>query len=171
MIYKHFVIMLSVLWLGSAFAEVSIYDIDNKVEAAFPHMPQLTGELGEGQQKYRSYSFTDEKNLIVFTVTYQVGKLYYKKGDIIAALKSHVDGQAISVGGNVVDFLIKTINNEKSSIYVVKYKYQGLPVVKHGVVTYKNGSFYQWTVQEFPSISTLSGKEIFQQYLSSFLVK
>ena len=162
--------ILFFLLSGNAFAEFSVYTIDNKFEAAFPAVPELTGETGEGKNKHRSYNYTDEKNLIIYTATYQVGKLVFKKSDISEALNYYVKGQAISVGGSVESYSNKNINGNDSAIFYVKLQYHGMPVRKYGVVSYKDGHFYQWAVQDIPTISSLNAKNIFNTYLDNFSV-
>lgn len=156
---------------NNVFAELSIYTIDDKFEAIFPGNPQFAGELGEGNQKHRGYNYTDEDNLIVYTATYQVGETRYKRSDVSAALRNYVKGQALVVGGSVKTYSNKIINGNNSAVYFVKYQTQGVPVRKYGVVSYKGGHFYQWTVQDFPSISSLDGENIFNRHLVNFLVK
>ena len=133
-------ISVSVLFLvfsSNAFAEFSIYTIDKKFEAVFPANPQFTGELGEGIQKHRSYNYTDESNLIVYTATYQVGKTRFKKSDVSEALSNYVKGQALVVGGSVKSYSNKNIDGNNSAIFHIKFQYQGVPVRKYGVVSYK----------------------------------
>lgn len=163
--------ILFFLLSSNAFAEFAIYTIDNEFEAVFPANPQFAGELGEGKQKHRSYNFTDEGNLVVYTATYQVGETRFKKSDVSAALSNYVKGQALVVGGNVEAYSNKTIKGNDSAVFFVKFQYQGVPVRKYGVVSYKDGHFYQWAVQDFPSMSALDGKSIFNRYLQNFSVK
>lgn len=80
--------LLALLFYSNAFAEFSIYTIDGKFEAVFPAKPQFTGELGEGKQKHRSYNYTDENSLIVYTATYQVGRAVFANKDIPKALSN-----------------------------------------------------------------------------------
>ncbi len=164
-------VVLLLLLSGNVFAELTIYTIDNKFEAVFPGNPQLAGEIGEGKQEHRSYNYTDEDSLIVYTATYQVGETRYKLSDVSAALSNYVKGQALVVGGSVKTYSNKMINGNNSAVFFVKYQYQGLPVRKFGVVSYKDGHFYQWAVQDFPSISSLDGESIFNRHLVNFLVK
>lgn len=163
--------IFTLLFYGNAFAEFFIYTIDGKFDAVFPAKPQFTGEIGEGDQKHRSYNYTDENSLIVYTATYQVGRAVYAKKDIPEALSNYVKGQALVVGGGVDTYTPKVINGNSSATFVVKYQYQGVPVKKYGVVSYKDGHFYQWAVQDFPSMSKLSGENIFRSYLVNFVVK
>lgn len=163
--------ILFFLLSSNVFAEFAIYSIDDKFEAVFPANPQFAGELGEGKQKHRSYNYTDEGNLVVYTATYQVDKTRFKNSDVSAALSSYVKGQALVVGGSVESFSNKTIKGNSSAVFVVKFQHQGVSVRKYGVVSYKDGHFYQWAVQDFPSMSALDGKSIFDRYLANFSVK
>ena len=146
-------------------------NIDNKFDAAFPSNPQFAGDLGNGEQKHRSYNYTDESNLIIYTATYQAGETHFKKSDISAALNNYVKGQALVAGGNVESYSKRNIDGNDSAVFYVKYQYQGVPVRKYGVVTFKNGHFYQWAVQDFPSMSNLNAENIFNTYIKDFTIK
>ena len=163
--------VLSFLLCGNVFAEFSIYTIDQRFEAVFPATPQFTGEVGEGEQKHKSYNYTDEGNLIIYTATYQVGRKIFSERDISNALSNYVKGQALVVGGSVETYSNKIINGNDSAVFIVTYQLRGVPVRKYGVVSYKSGYFYQWAVQEFPRMSTLSGENIFKRYLAYFSVR
>ena len=168
------IISVGVLFLllsGNAFAEFAVYTIDNKFEAVFPANPQFAGELGEGKQKHRGYNYADESNLIVYTATYQVGETHFKKSDVSEALSNYVKGQALVVGGSVQSYRKKNIDENSSAVFYVKFQYQGMPVRKYGVVSYKNGHFYQWAVQDFSYMSKLDAQNIFGTYLGNFTVK
>lgn len=163
--------LLVVFFCGKAFAEFAIYTIDDRYEAVFPASPRFGGELGEGAGKHRSYNYTDESNLIVYTATYQVGKTVFAKEDQAEAISNYVKGQAWSVGGNVDSYSLQRINGRDAAVFLISFSYQGVPVRKHGVVSYKGGHFYQWAVQDIPAVSGLDGETVFQRYLPHFRVK
>jgi hypothetical protein len=155
---------------GSAFAEFSIYTIDNYFKAVFPGSPQNNGELGTGAQKHRSYSYTDESNLVVYTATYQLGKITFDTSSVSSALRNYVNGQASVIGGHVASYNNRAIQGNKSAIFLINFQFQGMSVRKHGVVSYKDGHFYQWAVQDFPGKSGMDGENIFTSYLDYFTV-
>lgn len=155
----------------NSIADFAIYTIDNQFEVALPAPPRLVGELGEGKQKHKSYDYTDERNMVVYTATYQVGITRFRPADIPVALSNYVKGQALSVAGIVTSYSNMTINNNESAVFLVTYQHKGMTVRKYGVVSYKDGHFYQWTVQDSPSISSLEAKTIFNEYIGKFLVK
>jgi len=163
--------LLALFLCGNALAEFAIYTIDEEFEAVFPAKPQFIGEFGKGKLKYRSYNYTDEEGLIVYTATYQVGKNVVPKGGISEALSNYVNGQALVVDGSIEAYEKKVINGNDSATFIVGYQYQGVPIRKYGVVSYKGGHYYQWAVQDFPSMSKLSGENIFRRYLAYFVVK
>lgn len=156
---------------GESLAGYSVYTIEKKFEAVFPSNPKFVGELGEGKEKHRSYNAADESNLIIYTATYQVGKTRFKKSDVPVALKNYVKGLALSVDGKVVDYSYKIVNGHESAVYSMKYQLQGVSLRKYGIVSYKDGHFYLWSVQDLPSMSKQSAKVIFNKYLTNFSVK
>ena len=156
---------------GNAFAEFTVYTIDKKLEAVFPAKPQFTGELGKGKQKSRSYNHTDENNIIVYNATYQVGTVYFNENEVIDALRYYVQGQVQSVNGKLISKQNKIIGGNKSVIFSISFQFQGVSGRKYSVVSYKNGHFYQWSVQDLPGHSKLAAKKIFNTYVGNFSVK
>ena len=155
---------------GVVLAELEIYSVDGKFEAAFPSNPEFNGETGKGKERFRSYSYTDENNLVVYTAIYQVDESRFKKGDVPKALRNFVEGQALIVGGHVKSYSANNRVGPNSAVFHVKYEYQGMPVRKYGVVAYRGNRFYQWTVQDFPSMSRIDGRDIFETYVGRFAV-
>lgn len=162
---------LLILLCGNAYAEFGIYTINNQYKAAFPANPQFIGESGSGEQKHRGYNYTDEGNLIFYTAVYQVGKTHYEKKDVPEAIRNYVKNQALAANGIVTSYRKQFIDGNNSAVFSIKYQLQGLPLRKFGVVSYKNGQFFQWTVQDFPSRSSLSAEQIFNKYLANFSIK
>jgi hypothetical protein len=156
---------------GNAHAEFTIYTIDNQYKAVFPESPQFTGEIGNGNQKHRSYNYTDQSNGIVYSATYQVGKTHFSKKDVPEAIRNYVKGQAVAFNGVVTAYRIQIIDGNDSAVFSIKYEPQGVPVRKYGVVAYKNGQFFQWAIQDFASRSSLSAEKIFNKYLANFSIK
>jgi hypothetical protein len=163
--------VLFLLLSGNTFAKFAVYTIDKKIAAVFPANPQFAGEIGEGKHKYRSYTYTDESNLIIYSATYQVGKTRFKKSDVPEALSNYVKGHALLVDGSVKAYTNKNVDGNNSAVFYVEFQYQGVPVRKFGVVSYKNGHFYHWTVQDIPLMSKLNAQNIFNTYLRDFSVK
>ncbi|SIS82564.1 hypothetical protein [Neptunomonas antarctica] len=151
-------------------AEYKAYDIDGKYRAVFGGVPIYEAELGAGSGKHRSYSYTDENSLIIYTATYQIGKTNFTNATLAKAIKNYVHGQSLAVGGSVLSYMQKTINGNQSAIFEIQYKMQGVIINKYAVVSYKNGHFYQWAIQELPVHSKLDGNHIFNTHLKSFLV-
>ena len=153
---------------GNAFAEFSIYTIDNRLRRVFPGNPQNNGELGTGAQKHRSYSYTDESNLVVYTATYQIGKTTFDASIVSSALRNYVNGQASVIGGHVASYSSRIIQGSKSATFLINFEFQGMSVRKYGVVSYRDGHFYQWAVQDFPGKSGMDAESIFVSYLEYF---
>lgn len=164
-------VCLLIVLCENAYAEFAIYTIDNQYKVVFPGSPQFTGELGNGDQKHRSYNYTDEGNLIVYTATYQVGKTHYRKKDVPEAIRNYVNGQSLVANGIVTSYRKQLIDGNDSAVFSIKYELQGMPIHKYGVVSYKNGQFFQWAVQDFASRSSLSAEKIFNKYLANFSIK
>lgn len=162
--------LVLMLFASPVFADISVYTIDGKIEAAFPKQPQLIGELGEGRQKHRSYQVTDDNNLI-FAVTYQLGKTRFKRKDIAEAISLYVKGNALSVGGRIQSQRAVKIGGNEGTYYVVEYELQGIPVQKFGAVIYRDGQFYSWTVQELKGVTKGSAANVFREHARHFSVK
>lgn len=164
-------ICLLTLLCGNAYAEFTIYTINNQYEAVFPGSPQLTGEAGNGDQKYRGYNFTDQANGIIYTATYQIGKTTFKKKDVPEAIHNYVKGYAQLNNGIVTSYRSQLINGNDSAVFSTKLDLNGVTVRRYAVVAYKNGQFFQWAVTDFASLSLLSAEQIFTQYLPNFSIK
>jgi len=154
-----------------SFAENRSFSIDGKYNAYFPEKPKFLAELGQGSKRHRSYVYTDEENLIIYTATYQAGITRFAKKDVPKALENYVKGQALSVGGKVKSYKANSIGSNESAIFSVIYKYENVEIRKFGVLSYKGGRFYQWSVQNFPALSKLDGKTLFYNHLNQFSVK
>lgn len=164
-------ICLLILLCGNAHAQFTIYTIDNQYNAVFPGSPQFAGETGSGDQKYRSYNYTDQGNGIVYTATYQVSKTHFSKKDVPAALRYYVNGYAKVGNGIVTSYRNQLIDGNDSAVFSMKYELNGVPIRKYSVVAYKNGQFFQWAVADFASLSSLSAEQIFNKYLANFSTK
>ncbi len=156
---------------GQLGAEIRTYSIENKYEAAFPAPPKYSGEMGKKEKKHRSYSYTDEANLIIYTATFQVGKFDFDSSSIQGALSQYAKGQAQVVKGKLSSYESKKRGDNFSATFMVKYQYQGVAVRKYSVVSYSNRSFYQWSVQDFPLISILDAQKIFKKHIKEFVIK
>lgn len=163
--------ILFLLAYGNAFAEFKAYTIDNKFEAAFPAKPQFHGELGQGEAKHRGYNYVDEDNAIVYTAIYQVGENSVKKSNELKLLRVYIEGLVLTAGGSMKSYSNQNINGNSSAVFHMKYKSLGYPTRKYAVVSYKDGRFYQWSVKDFPSISSLNAEDIFNAHFGKFLVK
>lgn len=163
--------ILFLLAYGNAFAEFEVYTIDNKFEAAFPAKPQFHGELGQGYKKHRGYNYIDEDNAIAYTAIYQVGENSVKKSNVLKLLRIYIEGLALAAGGSIKSYSNQNINGNSSAIFHMEYKLQGHATRKYAVISYKDGHLYQWSVKDFPPISSLSAENIFNAHFGKFLVK
>lgn len=163
-------ICLLILLCGDAEAQFAIYTIDNQYKTVFPASPQFAGETGSGEQKYRSYNYTDQGNGVVYTATYQVGKTHFNRKDVPAAIRSYVDAYAKVGGGKLTSYRNQLVGSNDSAVFSMQYQLNGVPVRKYSVVAYKNGQFFQWAVADFASRSSLSAEQIFNQYLANFSI-
>lgn len=152
-------------------ADMSVYTLEARIRAAFPKQPEYIGELGQGNQRHRSYQTADETNLLAYALTYQVGRTIFKQKDVAEALRRYIAGQALVVGGIVESVTLVKIQGDEGAHFVVAYQLQGMSVRKYGAVMYRDGQFFQWTVQEFPGISQQSARSIFRAYVKDFSVK
>jgi hypothetical protein len=164
-------ICLLILLCGNAYAQFAIYTIDNQYKAVFPGSPQFVGETGNGDQRYRSYNYTDQGNGIVYTATYQVGKTHFSKKDVPQAIRNYVNAYAQVGNGIFTSYRNQLIDGNDSAVFSIKYELNGVPIRKYSVVAYKNGQFFQWAVADFPSQSALSAEQIFNKYLANFSTK
>lgn len=164
-------VCLLILLCGNAYADFAIYTIDNQYRAVFPGSPQFTGEAGNGDQRYRGYNYIDQGNGIVYTATYQVGKTHFSKKDVPEAIRGYVKGQSQAINGIITSYRKQIIDGNDSAVFSVKYELNGVPIRRYSVVAYKNGQFFQWTVGDFPSQSSLSAEQIFNKYLPNFSTK
>ncbi len=169
---KKIVIVLGLLFISvsATAAEIEAFSIEGKYRAAFPEAPNFSAGMGTGNSLHRSYEYTDEENLVIYTATFQVGTVEFKERDLPKALADHVSGQALSVNGKVGSIDIKIVNENLSAVFSITYAYKGVTIRKFGIVSYNGGHFYQWAVQDFPSLSHLSAEEIFNKHINLFSI-
>ncbi|MCP5170099.1 MAG: hypothetical protein H6999_10115 [Hahellaceae bacterium] len=163
-----FIFLTLLTFSGCIFAGNKEFSIDGKFYAFFPFEPQFSGEIGQGAAKHRSYSATDESNIIIYNGTYQVGYATYKQDQVKKAMENYVLGQATIVGGSVVKSELIKHYQADAVLFEIHYSMEGVSVVKYGIAVYKRGHFYQWAVQEFPKFSKKNGRSIFEQGLRAF---
>lgn len=167
------VIIFLVFFLHSfdGLAEISVYTIEGKIQAAFPASPKFVGEAGQGNQRHRSYQLVDDKNALVYAVTWQLGKTKFRSKDIAEAIRYYAKGDAFSTRGKLVSIEFVQINVNKGAHYIIDYRLGDLPVRKYTAVVYRDGHFYSWSVQEFPGVSRISAADIFRSYVRYFSLK
>lgn len=171
MIQRLLAIAAGSLFLCSfAFAQSGSFSIDDEYSAYFPEKPKFQAELGQGAARHRSYGHTDEVNLIVYTATYQAGKTEFSENEIPGELKLYTKGQAMAVGGQIQSYEARSMNGNESATVVIWYEVNGVDIRKFSVLSYQDGHFFQWTVQDFPTLSKLDGKTLFDKHLHHFYV-
>ncbi len=166
-----FIFLLVFLFSSNSYAEFLVYSIEDKFSAAFPGKPQFTGEIGQGKNRLRSYNFTDEENFLVYAATYQVGKSRYRKEDIPEAIRYYIKGSALVLGGEVISQRMTKLEGFHGAYFTIQYHVKGITAKKYGVVVYKHGHFYQWTIQEILTLSKQDAENIFNTYVKYFSVK
>lgn len=153
-----------------AHAASTAFSIGDKFEAYFPDPPVYEGVMGKGSIKYKSFSFTDEQNIIIYGATYSVEPENSFARDIWGSLKNFVKGNASSVKGKLVYYDQVKVDSTPSAISQIDYRMDGVSVVKYSVVSYKDGRFFQWSVQYLPKYSKLDGEDVFIKYFRFFKV-
>jgi len=151
-------------------AEFSVHLIDNRLEAVFPGEPQFIGEFGQGVSRHKGFNYVDETNQIIYTASYQVGEVRFKQQDVPEALHNYVKGKAIALGGRLEKYTPGEDPDIATAIFLITYSSRNIAVRLFGVVSYNNGHFAQWSVQDFPSESSLDGEDIFNTYISKYKV-
>ena len=170
---RYFSTIPLLLFALNSHAEPSIYTIEGKFEAVFPSQPEFSGEIGEGKLRQRQYSSTDELNTIIYMAYYQVVKNTIAKDVIGSYIKGIIKGKALALNGTVSYQDIGTLGSDYSGKFTINYKYQGVQVIDHGEVIYRDGHVYQWSVTDFPAtrIRTIDGLSVFNYYVKYFKVK
>jgi len=149
----------------------SSYNIDGYYSVMFPGSPEVTGEIGEGADRYKSYNYTDENNFIVYTATYQVGKRVIDQKNIHKALLAFAKGNSMAVAGEIVSSDKVEVDGYSALKYKIHFKVNGADGIKHAIVAYSNGHLLSWSVQEFVGYSKVSGQGLFDKYVNSFSMK
>jgi len=147
-----------------------VYTIDTHIRAAFPKRPRLVGELGKGQQKSRSYQIADDNN-IAWGITYQLGKSRLRDQDVPKDLRIWVNGNAMAVDGTVAWYRATTIDGNQGARYLITYNLGNIAVRKYGAILYRDGRFYNWTIQDLIGISIGSAADVFRTYVRYFSVR
>ena len=162
------VVLVVLLHPVCSFAEMFIYTVEGKIRAAFPGQPVFVGELGQGNLRHRSYQFLDEPNVLVYSLTWQIGKTVFKANDVPEALLNLTTGDAISVNGDVVLTRFTKIDGNMGIHYTIAYRLGELEVRKYKASFYRDGQFFSWSVQDFPGISRFSAEASFLSYVAHF---
>lgn len=152
--------------LGIAAAETSIRNIDGELSAYFPNEPKFNGEAGSGGFKLRSYEYTDEHDIIVYTASYQLHPHDFDGQPEKDVVRDYAEGQAISVSGGIVDFEYKSIG-DAAAIFSMEFEYQGVKMRKYSIVVLNNGRLKQWSVQDILGYSSADAKTIFYNHVGS----
>jgi len=144
--------------------QLPTYLIEDRFNAPFNKKPSFTGELGE--QRARGYNSMDEDRTLVYSAVYLNKRTDFKSSVVKEALSYWIKGQALAVGGRILNQ-----NNYGSyADYVLQYYLNGFTVNKYARVIYKNGHFYQWSIQETVGISTVKAKKLFLENVPYFKV-
>lgn len=159
------------LVIGLANAEVSVYNVDGRFEAAFPSSPQIIGEAGAGDFRMRGFNSTDQTNLISYTASYQLKPAKLSEPTIEDALRDFVNGQVLVVKGKLVHQSIGSLGGKPGVQFIIAFEYSGIPARKYGASIHYDGRFYQWTIQDIPGISKQDGLALFKEYVKYFRVK
>ncbi len=123
-------ICLLTLLCGNACAQFAVYTIDNQYKAVFPGSPQFAGETGNGDQRYRSYNYTDQGNGIVYTATYQLGKTHFGKKDVPQAIRNYVNAYAQMGNGVLASYWNQSIDGKDAAVFSIKYELNGMLIRK-----------------------------------------
>lgn len=161
-------VIIFFMFAPDSFADITIYTIEGQIQAAFPMQPKFMGEAGQGNQRHRSYQSMDPNSILIYSMTWQIGKTQFKKGDVSSALRYYADGDAISVRGRVSSFNYVDMHGNKGAEYVIRYISEGFEIFKYNATFYKSGQFYSWSVQEIVGMSRTSAKESFRSYVEYF---
>lgn len=170
-LFHYFCTLLLLLFTLNSSAEPTIYTIEGKFEAVFPGQPEFSGEMGEGKLRQKQYSYLDQTNTIMYTAYYQVDNSTVSMDVIGSYIKGVIKGKALAMNGTVLHQDIGKLGSDYGGYFTINYKYKGATARNNGAVIYHDGHVYQWSVTDFPSISTIDGQNIFNNYVKYFRVK
>lgn len=159
--------LLASVWM-SAFAEFSVYTIDNTLKAVFPQEPTFTGEAGTGTSRMRGYNYADQTNGIFYSANYSLNPIPYAENDIRKIIEGFVKGNLPGINGKLLRIDYTQHGSEQGAHYVINFTHQGIHGRKFSSVIFRGGRFFVWTVQDIPAISTLDANNIFSQYVKYF---
>jgi len=158
------ILLALVLMPSISNADYKLYSIDSVYNAPFPAQPTFVGEIGQGKGKHRSYQYSDEKNIISYSATYQVNPDSFKTKDTHGIIKKYLDGVIIGSGGKLLSTQNADFNNYKSVKYISESNIDGVLSKKFGVVIFKNNRFHMWSVADYQNNSKESAEKIFNFY-------
>lgn len=145
--------------------------IDNSFYASFPAAPSFTGEVNIEGARIRSYSYTDNATLLVFTATHIKFPSEFRGSDIQRLISDDVIDQANVVSGKVSSIKRGLVAGHPGAVFVISFQANGLPVQKYGALFYARDTSFQWSVAEFVGRSTASAKGAFEAGLGRFRTK
>jgi hypothetical protein len=162
---------LSALFAGPALADPMTFTIDGRVTAVFAGSPQFTGTLGSGQNQFSGYNYYDKGNVIVYSLSYQIGRYDIPATQVQAVISGNIDGQVrVSPEGKLAYRSVTSAGPSYTTYYRIDYVSRGIPVRKFAALILRNGQFYQWSVQDNPGYSKQSAEDLFNAYIKYFSI-
>jgi len=156
---------------SNAFSELKQYEIDKVIKAPFSAPPMSLGGLGKGFYRYKGYSATDERKLIVYTASFLIEKDYRINSSSYASfLRDAVKGDAMIFNSSIVSSKIINFKGSPAITFELKSVVQEVYIRKLGIIVLKDHRLYSWSVQDFPGRSSGDGKEIYNKNLKGFTI-
>lgn len=143
----------------------NVYKIEKYLTAYFLGKPKFSGDVNTDKFYTRSYSYTDELNLIIYNGTYSVLNEDINNLDYAKVLQEYTIGQIKSLDGELIDKKIVKIDNTNAMVFSFTYRYEHYQIIKYNAVLLSRNIFYSWAVQEIIGYSKQSAKTIFYDNL------
>jgi hypothetical protein len=163
--------LVYIIFASNALAQISTYTIDGILDASFPSRPKFMGEFGAAVQRTKSYQYLDHENILVYSATLDASDTRFESSQAAEVLKYFLLGQLNSSKGKLIDASGRSINGIPVIIFHINFIQEGMQGRKFGVVGFKNGGLYSWTLQDVPAISRLDAQAIFYNHLSNFNIR
>jgi hypothetical protein len=164
-------LLIYIFVASTAIAQVSTFTLDKILDAPFPSRPIFVGEFGIGTQRMKNYQHLDHENTLVYSATLDISETRFKSSQAAEVLDFFIQGQLISLKGKLIDARKENIKGVSAIIFQINFTLEGIEGRKFGIVGFKNGGLYSWTLQDVPAISRLDAQAIFYNHLSNFNIR
>lgn len=148
-----------------------VYDVAGQFQAPFSDAPLPVGSIDYDGDTFHAYAAADQELGIGYMAMFpERAQENYSPGQQEQAIEIFVVGLAEWSNSTLNHVATYSCDAAQCTDYVLAKSAQGMNILTHGKVIYKNDKFYVWGIKEFSGISKVDVPRLFQSAKSSFRV-